>query len=39
VHRIPLANTGYEWGKLPKGMYFLQLLMGDKKLVRPLMIE
>lgn len=39
VHRIPLGNTGFEWGKLPKGMYFLQLLMGDKKLVRPLMIE
>jgi 1,4-alpha-glucan branching enzyme len=39
VHRIPLANTGFEWGKLPKGMYFLQLLMSDKKLVRPLMIE
>ncbi|WP_127133010.1 alpha-amylase family glycosyl hydrolase [Pseudoflavitalea rhizosphaerae] len=39
VHRIPLGTTGFEWGKLPKGMYFLQLLMGDKKLVRPLMVE
>lgn len=39
VHRLPLSNTGFDWGKLPKGMYFLQLLMGDKKLVRPLMSE
>lgn len=39
THRIPLSNTGFDWGKLPKGMYFLQLLMGDKKLVRPLMSE
>lgn len=39
THRILLANTGIKWGMLPKGMYFLQLIMGEKKIVRPVMTE
>ena len=39
THRILLSNTGIKWGMLPKGMYFLQLIMGEKRVVRKIMTE